>query len=277
MDQLHSYLAECRLRDFSRHTILLYDRYLRLVLAQSELWGRYDLFHDWLHSTFENPRTRHIVFRVLRTYVRWGTRQGKWSDWISGHTLRCPKAPCPQTLTMFQVEQIINAIPRGNELLCLRDRALYGCLFYTGQRRSSITRLKLSDIDLTQGEIRIKTKFAKEAAVALPTRALCLLSAWLKCNPNPVWAFPSLRFDKPLDDRMVTGKIHEYAKLAGFDQRVFVHLLRHSFATCLWEKDVPIDVIQQALLHSSIETTMNYIHRLTGGRKVRRAIDQTFG
>jgi integrase/recombinase XerD len=124
----------------------------------------------------------------------------------------------------------------------------------------------------------VTTKRAQERLVPIPAPAVAALRTWrLQCPPSP-WAFPSGRDpEKAVEARQVTRTIHRYAAAAGIERRVYVHLLRDSYATILADAGTPTETIQRALGHASITTTAGYISRLGAFGRVRSAQFIAFG
>ena len=72
------------------------------------------------------------------------------------------------------------------------------------------------------------------------------------------WLFPGQNPVNPVSYRQLSRACHDAAQLAGFDKRVTMHTLRHSFATHLLEQHVDIRVIQVLLGHCKLDTTARY-------------------
>ena len=68
------------------------------------------------------------------------------------------------------------------------------------------------------------------------------------------------RFGRRIPARRVQKIIDAYAKKAGFEKRVYPHLLRHTFATHMLDHDADLRVVQELLGHASLSTTQVYTH-----------------
>ncbi|MEM7827896.1 MAG: tyrosine-type recombinase/integrase [Candidatus Aenigmatarchaeota archaeon] len=151
-----------------------------------------------------------------------------------------------------------------------RDRLLLKCLFYLGLRNSEVQKLRIEDIDLINRHVKIVAgKGKKDRYVPIPIPELV----------NEIKAYIGERRDGflfYLSDRHIRRIVKKYAKLAGIRkyEEVHPHTLRHSYATLLQNKGVPLNVIQEMLGHSSIETTTIYVH--LGLEKMREWIEKAF-
>ncbi len=176
----------------------------------------------------------------------------------------------PEVLTRKQLADLFTVIrkPRFRTLL----RLTYAC----GLRVSEVVALRIEDIESDSTRLRIRgAKGAKDRLVPLPSWALRELRDYWKIHHHPTLLFPSVGRgwrDKPGSlgriasavEPMSVGSVqicmsHARAE-AGLSKRVKVHTLRHSYATHLLEEGVSIRIISAYLGHSSLETTMIYLH-----------------
>lgn len=161
-------------------------------------------------------------------------------------------------------QQINKTGPAQQVRSSLRDIAVLELLFATGIRISELCNLKMGDVDLSNGVIRIFGKGSKERLIQIgnPT-VLSALQAYAYAFsdeiPHTGWFFINRRGNR-LSDQSVRMMINKYCQLAGIEQHITPHMFRHSFATYLLEEDVDIRYIQKLLGHSSIMTTQIYTH-----------------
>ncbi len=174
----------------------------------------------------------------------------------------------PRTIPLSDIEDILAAAYRmkketsGN--IPLRDVAVLELLFATGIRVSELCALCPDDVRLSEGEIKIYGKGAKERFVQIANPSvLQALQEYRTAFTKPIeqaGTFFVNRLCRPLSDQSVRGIVRKHAKLAGIGQHITPHMFRHSFATFLLEEDVDIRYIQCLLGHSSIVTTQIYTH-----------------
>lgn len=146
----------------------------------------------------------------------------------------------------------------------LRDIAVLELLFATGMRVSELCSLRSDTVNLAEGTIKIYGKGSKERLIQIGNKnVLSAVSTYHHAFAEPIansgW-FLVNRLGHQLSDQSVRFMIQKYANLAGIEQHITPHMLRHSFATLLLEEDVDIRYIQQLLGHSSIVTTQIYTH-----------------
>ena len=175
----------------------------------------------------------------------------------------------PEVLTRDQVFQIIRA--------CTTKRmAVYFWTVYSlGLRMQEALNLQVGDIDAERGMIHIhRGKGAKDRYIPLPLSTLEQLRELWKTHRHPTFLFPAegrgyqgdLRTQgrsaakTPMSPSAVQGAIKLIAKKLNFSKKVSTHTLRHCYATHLLEATMSPRIIQQYLGHSSLQTTMAYLH-----------------
>ncbi len=144
----------------------------------------------------------------------------------------------------------------------VRDIAVVETLFATGARVAEVCHLRVEDVDLTEGRIRILGKGARERLLQLPDRdALAALlhyrEIWIDPAPRDPFFFRN-RLGHRLSEQSVRSMLCRYANQAGLTLHLTPHMLRHSVATLLLEQGVDLRYIQHFLGHSSVTTTQIY-------------------
>jgi integrase/recombinase XerD len=192
-------------------------------------------------------------------------------DW---HTLQLIHAQrerrLPTVLSVKEVHDILNTVntPQNEAYLT----TVYSC----GLRLQEGLNLQVSDIDSERMHIHVhRGKGAKDRYVPLPESTLDILRNYWKLHRNPVWIFPRLgRSGKeapsatiPMNKSSVQGALRRVLKQLKYKKRITTHTLRHSYATHLLEAGVNIRRIQQYLGHSSLNSTMIYLHLTTQGHQ----------
>ena len=161
----------------------------------------------------------------------------------------------PEILSREEVQRLIAATDSA------KARALVATAYATGLRVKELVHVKLTDLDAAREMIRVEQgKGAKDRYTILsPCLAEELRAYWTRARPR-VWLFPGRNGQQPLDTSGV-GKVYTEAKRrARITKRGGIHGLRHAFATHLLEMGVDLPTIQRLLGHTSIQTTMRYLH-----------------
>ena len=150
-----------------------------------------------------------------------------------------------------------------------RDKTAIELMLNTGLRLSELTNLKWKYVNLTTGKIEvIEGKGAKDRIVYANDEILEKLKSWRdrqlkelnKRNINNTeYVFTSLTGNK-LDGGNFRRKIYKKTEKAGINKKVSPHTFRHTFATDLYTETKNIRLVQKALGHSDLSTTMIYTH-----------------
>ena len=173
-------------------------------------------------------------------------------------------------------------------LACVRtphNHAFLSTVYACGLRLQEALYLEVSDIDAHRMMIHVhRGKGAKDRFVPLPHCTLTLLRQHWKRHRNPRLVFPAYGRDSrsgglstsPMAKSSVQGALRQAKFQAGIRKAsVSVHTLRHCYATHLLEAGVNLRVIQRYLGHSSLETTMVYLHLTHKGQEDAYALINT--
>jgi integrase/recombinase XerD len=164
----------------------------------------------------------------------------------------------PTILSREEVAQLLHAARTPGE------RILLMALYASGARNAELTHLKVSDIDSQRMVVHIRGgKGRKDRDVMLSPKLLTALRAHWRYyhRQSNTWLFPSnFRKDRPIDTKTVWYACQKAAQRAGFQKRVYPHLLRHCFATHLYEAGADLRVIQVLLGHEHLKDTLLYVH-----------------
>jgi integrase/recombinase XerD len=174
--------------------------------------------------------------------------------------------PLPDTLTEGDIERLL-AAPDTSTVLGLRDRAMLEVLYATGLRVTELVSLRVTEINLRQGVVRITGKGSKERLVPLGEEAISWVQryldsgreALLKNNLYEDIVFPSSR-GQAMTRQTFWHRIKVHANKAGIKRHLSPHTLRHAFATHLLNHGADLRVVQLLLGHSDLSTTQIYTH-----------------
>jgi len=170
----------------------------------------------------------------------------------------------PKYLTIEEIDNLISAInlSKPEEY---RNKAIIELIYSAGLRVSELINLKLSDINLSEGFIKISGKGEKERIVPIGRQAINLLREYIEKarlhfdKKNIDYLFLNFRGEK-LTRVSIWKIIKFYSIKAGIKKDISPHTLRHTFATHLLNNGSDLRTVQELLGHSSISTTQIYTH-----------------
>jgi integrase/recombinase XerD len=202
----------------------------------------------------------------LKRLFRYLLRQGKIS---TDPTLQIdtPKLPrtLPKSLGEADVELLL-AAPDTQTPLGLRDRTMFEVLYASGLRVSELVSLRIAQVSMDMGVVRVMGKGNKERLVPLGEEALDWLRDYLQDGRGVLLG------RKVSDDLFVTAQgcgmtrqmfwylIKKHARAGGLNKPLSPHTLRHAFATHLLNHGADLRVVQMLLGHADISTTQIYTH-----------------
>lgn len=176
------------------------------------------------------------------------------------------KRVLPDTLSFEEIESVIAAIdlskPEGG-----RNKAILETMYSCGLRVSEVVNLKISQLYLDVGFIRVIGKGDKERLVPVGSSAVKYINIYknqLRVHVTPQKGKEDILFlnknGGQLSRVMIFYIIKELAKKAGIRKTISPHTFRHSFATHLVEGGADLRAVQEMLGHASITTTEIYTH-----------------
>jgi len=214
-----------------------------------------------------HARSQARILSGIRMFFKYLLLEGFRSDDPSA-LLESPKlgAHLPQVLSVGEVDALIDACD-VSQREGQRNRAMMETLYSCGLRVSELCSLKLQDLYLDQGFIKVTGKGSKQRLVPVSHKAIHEIELYMQ-DRNAIeiqpgagqFLFLSLRRGRPLSRIMVFDIVKDLAGKAGICRHVSPHTLRHSFATHLLEGGANLRAIQCMLGHEKISTTQIYTH-----------------
>jgi integrase/recombinase XerD len=213
-----------------------------------------------------SPRSTARLTSGMKRFFQFLVREKLISADPSAH-LELPKLTrnLPQSLSEADVEALLDA-PDENTPLGMRDRAMLEALYASGLRVTELVTLKIAQVSLNMGVVRVMGKGSKERLVPLGEAASDVIQRYLDS------ARVEILGGKKSDDMFVTKRgsamtrqmfwhmIKRCAIKAGVNKPLSPHTLRHAFATHLINHGADLRVVQLLLGHADITTTQIYTH-----------------
>jgi integrase/recombinase XerD len=233
-----------------------------LLAAQPEDLAAY--FAD--RHAESRPSSANRRLSVLKRFYQLALRQQKIQQ---DPCLKMASARQPtrfvHTLTESQVESLL-AAPDVGTPLGLRERTMLELMYASGLRVSELVALKLVEVSLNDGVLRITGKGSKTRLVPFGQEARAWLERYLKdargiiLNGQVDDALFVTGRGGPMTRQMFWVLIKKHAQKAGIQAPLSPHTLRHAFATHLLNHGADLRVVQLLLGHSDISTTQIYTH-----------------
>jgi integrase/recombinase XerD len=246
---------------------------------------------DFLEITEDKKSPDKIILKDLEKFTKWinelGMTNASQARMVSGlrsffkfciieelitidpaALLEAPKSirKLPDTLSFEEIEAIIAAIdlskPEGE-----RNKAIIETLYSCGLRVSELVNLKISNLHIDVGYIKVTGKGDKERLIPIGKDAVKYIGIYKNNIRNKIdiklgeedFLFLNRRGSR-LSRIMIFLILKELAKKAGITKNISPHTFRHSFATHLVEGGADLRAVQEMLGHESITTTEIYTH-----------------
>ena len=256
-------------RAMSRNTVSSYcsdvEKFMSFVGGEVRTAGPREI-ETFIGNDKISKRSQARRLSALKSFFKWLMMEGM----IEENPCDMTDAPklgtyLPDVLSVEEVEAVMEAIDTSTHL-GLRDRAIIETLYGCGLRVSEAVGLRISNLYLDEGFIKVQGKGSKERLVPIGDMAADAIMAYLEVREN----FP---YDRNNDDVLFLNRygkslsrvsmfktVKTAVLLAGIRKEVSPHTFRHSFATHLVENGADLRVVQEMLGHENITTTEIYTH-----------------
>ena len=229
----------------------------------------FDDLQAFVFDTFKNitsVRTQARLIAGVHSFYRF-LLYHHYIEQDPSELLETPKKEqhLPEVLSLEEIDAMIAKIDMSKSE-SHRNRAIIEMLYGSGLRVSELVNLRLSDMYLKEGYMRITGKGSKQRLVPVSPVAVEWFGYWLQdrnqldIKPEAVDIAFLNRYGRQLTRAMIFTIIKSLAHEAGIQKTISPHTLRHSFATHLLQNGADLRIIQQLLGHESISTTEIYTH-----------------
>jgi len=231
-----------------------------------------------------------LRFSALRTFYRFLVRQGA----VAASPIRNLALPklgkrLPKFLTPQQMADLLAAplkllpTPAADDAaradataLCRRDVAILETIYSCGLRISELCGLAAEDVDWNEHLVRVRGKGKKERLIPIGEPALAAIRNYWSLLPQPPAGtgpvfIGNTKKGTPVYPRQLQLRLKKHLAVAGLDQRLTPHKLRHSYATHLLDAGADLRSVQELLGHAHLVTTQVYTHLTT--ERLKRAYD----
>jgi integrase/recombinase XerD len=220
-----------------------------------------------------SPRSVTRMIKTFRTFFRFLIDDEEIAhDPTLGVPLPKFSKRLPDIARHNDVDKMVASL--DDSTLGSRDRAMLLLFFGSGLRESELANLKLHDIDLQTGIVKVWAgKGGKDAVLPLSDSAIEALKRYLEVARPKLAEFgitskgyistPYLFLGKRCGNRMTRQNVYYRVRdiaSAALGRKVSPHQLRHGFATVLVENDADIADVQALMRHARVSTTQIYLH-----------------
>jgi len=260
-------------RQLSLHTLSAYQRDLTqaseyFTEQQVDCWTdiqshQYRAYIARQHRKNRSGKTIQRQLSSLRGFYEFLIKE-QLADNNPLKGLKAPKTgrKLPKAPGIEQLEHLLQG--SDDDLLQIRDRAMFELIYSSGLRLSELTGVNCGDIKQQEQQLRVLGKGNKERELPIGKKAIDALNSWIEvrsnlAKPDEQALFVS-RFGTRITQRGVQQRLQKMAIDQGLPVHLHPHMLRHSFASHLLESSGDLRAVQELLGHADISTTQIYTH-----------------
>ncbi|MFZ4706128.1 MAG: site-specific tyrosine recombinase/integron integrase [Bacteroidales bacterium] len=262
----------------SPHTLVAYRQDLEqfaLFLSKTynlekiELAG-HQMIRSWFISLIEEgltPRTITRKMSSLKSFYNFARANGFTgiNPMLKVSTPKVAKR-LPEFVEQEKMELLVTFSDLKDKHITLRDQTILLVFYSTGIRLSELINIRIEDVDLVRGALRVLGKRNKERIVPIGDKVIQQLEKYMKERAEIVLAenkipllFVSPKGDK-LYPRLIYRIVHSWLALVSTREKLSPHVLRHTFATHMLDNGADLNAIKDILGHSSLAATQVYTH-----------------
>lgn len=276
IQEMEQYLKFCQYRkELNQNTLKAYridlEQYLLYMKNDVLLKSKIEEYITELHKKYKQKTVKRKIASIKAFYKYLEEEELlEGSNPFAKIRVKFKEAESlPRIISRNDIEKLLNYMytkmndPEHGSAL-ERDLSIVEMFFATGARVYEISNLKVQDVDLDNGIIKIFGKGSKERYVQIGNEEILqLMKAYYRKNQKRIDEsrfFFINRQGKRFSEQSIRRMIRKYSSQAGITVSITPHMFRHSVATYLLEEGVDIMYIQKLLGHSSIKTTQIYLH-----------------
>jgi integrase/recombinase XerC len=269
-------------KKYSRHTLLAYKNDLKSFRSfcvedfdHKDLTSvNYSMIRKWIVSLVNSKISNRSINRKissLKTFYKFllKTNQINENPLTKHQALKVSQ----KVQVPFSEKEILEVLEMGNEkenFETSRNKLMVELLYSTGIRRSELINLKISDLDLNNGVIKVLGKRNKERYLPLLKSVYNSLNNYLSMRDELGSKEPFIFLTskgKKTYDTLVYRTINNYFSKVSSKLKKSPHMIRHSFATHMLNEGADLNAIKELLGHSSLASTQIYTHSSLGKLK----------
>lgn len=264
-------------KNYSVHTLTAYEKDLQVFLdfASREYDYKhikkvpYSVIRSWIVSLVDGGISNRSVNRKvssLKSYYKFllKTKQISENPLVKHKALKTSKK-VQVPFSEKEINQVIDILEQEAGFEGVRNRLIVELFYATGMRRAELVNLKITDISLSQKNIKVLGKRNKERIIPLLPSILITLEQYLEERKrldsikDSAFLFLTQKGVK-IYETLVYRIINSYFSIASEKVKKSPHILRHSFATHLLNEGADLNAVKELLGHASLASTQVYTH-----------------
>ncbi|MDC1451317.1 tyrosine-type recombinase/integrase [Vicingaceae bacterium] len=260
-------------RRYSLHTIKAYES--DLAQLQNYLNTQYEIeasqansssLRSWVIHLLEKGTQNKSVNRkisTLKSYYKFLLKEGQISS-NPTDKLISPKvaSPLPHFVREVEMNSLLDEFQFEESFKGIRDKMILELLYSSGIRLSELINLQLSDLNLSESQIKVLGKRNKERIIPLHRMLLNSIKIYLIGREKVVIDSNLLLMDsgKKMYAKFVYRKVNYYLGQVTTSSKKSPHVLRHTFATHMLNNGAELNTIKEILGHANLSATQVYTH-----------------
>jgi integrase len=242
----------CARKGLAAGTVALHVGSVRRMVEQLGVFPGDEAIDEYICGLRERVSYSHLC-HALVAIERYGEFRGSP---IQFDRPTKPKLLIEDTLSEAEISVLLASVKKP------RDRALFAVMAYSGIRNAEICALRVEDVDLGAGAVRVRRGKGQRAyAASIAGGCVEVLASFIReRNAAPGdWLFVTERRGNRLQPQDLRKIVRLAAQRAGITRRVHPHLFRHSLAMHLLNRGAHPFTIKEQLGHADLETTLLYL------------------
>ena len=263
-------------KKYSQHTAVAYENdiemfelYLSREFSESKVSNaNYSQIRSWIVKLVSSNVTNRTINRKvssLNSYYKFLLKiQSIEFNPLTQHKALKVSKKLQIPFSETEITSVLNLI-ETDSFEGLRDKLIVELFYSTGMRRTELVNLQLSDVDISQGQLKVLGKRNKERFIPLLSTVIRTYQAYLieRSNLKEVQDSKSLLLTRKgfkIYEKLVYRVIVNYFDTISSKVKKSPHILRHSFATHLLNNGADLNSVKELLGHSSLASTQVYTH-----------------